>query len=553
MGHLPAGVSHLKFGGFDLYRVNPPLVRMLAALPVLCADPAFDWRGWSAGSVSRPEFDIGFRYIRDNGTGCFWLFAVARWVLIPFGILGGIVCYCWARDLYGDSSGLLALLLWCFSPNVLAHGALMTPDAGATALGLSANYVFWKWLKFPGWRLALSAGLLLGLTELTKTTWIVLFVLWPCLWLAWLPRETQPSGKRRSGVLQICAILVLAVYAINAGYGCDGSFERLGNYRFVSTMLKGDASTNSGDESAGNRFAGTWLANVPVPLPREYLLGIDFQRHEFEKKDWSYLRGEWKMGGWWYYYLYALAIKEPLGTWVLLALALILSVSGLGYSGSRRDEFVLVAPALVVLALVSSQTGFNHHLRYVLPVLPFAFVWVSKVARAVELEHWPAVVIAVPALVWAITSSLLVYPHSLSYFNELVGGATGGHAHLHNSNTDWGQDRLYLEEWLDRRPEVKSLGYAGFVPVSGPAHVGLNCTLPPEYAPETGWFALSVNRIRDRERKYAYFLQFEPVAIVGYTIYIYHVTPDEANRVRREFGLAELPDLAHKRRIVGDG
>ena len=29
--------------------------------------------------------------------------------------------------------------------------------------------------------------------------------------------------------------------------------------------------------------------------------------------------------------------------------------------------------------------------------------------------------------------------------------------------------------------------------------------------------------------------------MIGYTVYIYHITPDDANRVRRELGMAELP------------
>ncbi len=35
VGQLPAGISHWELGRFDLYRVNPPLVRLVAALPVL--------------------------------------------------------------------------------------------------------------------------------------------------------------------------------------------------------------------------------------------------------------------------------------------------------------------------------------------------------------------------------------------------------------------------------------------------------------------------------------------------------------------------------------
>src|SRR6516164_7924098 len=46
-GHLVAGMSHWKFGRFDLYRVNPPLVRLVAALPMLVVDPKTDWSSFT--------------------------------------------------------------------------------------------------------------------------------------------------------------------------------------------------------------------------------------------------------------------------------------------------------------------------------------------------------------------------------------------------------------------------------------------------------------------------------------------------------------------------
>ncbi|MEM1062265.1 MAG: hypothetical protein AAGJ97_08050 [Planctomycetota bacterium] len=42
-GHLVAGISNWQFGRFELYRVNPPLTRMLAAIPVLIAGCETDW------------------------------------------------------------------------------------------------------------------------------------------------------------------------------------------------------------------------------------------------------------------------------------------------------------------------------------------------------------------------------------------------------------------------------------------------------------------------------------------------------------------------------
>ncbi len=47
VGHLAAGVSHWQLGRFGLYRVNPPLVRTVAAMPAPVAGPAADWNGYA--------------------------------------------------------------------------------------------------------------------------------------------------------------------------------------------------------------------------------------------------------------------------------------------------------------------------------------------------------------------------------------------------------------------------------------------------------------------------------------------------------------------------
>ena len=71
---------------------------------------------------------------------------------------------------------------------------------------------------------------------------------------------------------------------------------------------------------------------------------------------------------------------------------------------------------------------------------------------------------------------------------------------------------------------------------------------PDQFGPKPGWYALSVNNIYSRDRQYRYFLSFEPVAMAGYSIYIYRVTLDEANRVRRELGLKDWRAPIPKRR-----
>ncbi len=47
--------------------------------------------------------------------------------------------------------------------------------------------------------------------------------------------------------------------------------------------------------------------------------------------------------------------------------------------------------------------------------------------------------------------------------------------------------------------------------------------------PRPGWYALSVNYLYSRACQYRRFREFDPVAMAGYSIYIYQITLDEAN------------------------
>src|ERR1700692_3142979 len=123
--HLVAGLSHWELGQFDLYRVNPPLIRMIAAFPVHLLSPKTDWTKHDDKPESRIEFPIARDFIQKNGVGTIWYVTLARWACIPFSLLGAYICYRWARELHGSAAGLLALTLWCFCPNILGHGQLL--------------------------------------------------------------------------------------------------------------------------------------------------------------------------------------------------------------------------------------------------------------------------------------------------------------------------------------------------------------------------------------------------------------------------------------------
>jgi len=555
--HLASGINHWQYGRFDLYRVNPPLVRMIAAVPVLFSDANVDWANdYDARIYTRSEFAQGRRFLAENGESTFRYFTWARWALIPVCLAGGWVSFRWACLLFGSQAGLVAIALYCFCPNLLAMGASITPDAAAASLGIVAGYAFWRWLMFPGWSSTVFAGVALGLAELTKTTWLILFVLWPVLWLVCkvsrkrLPAELVHSEELRPTAVQLLSILAIAIYLINLCYAFEGSFKPLGEYSFVSRALSGQVRPPSG----GNRFSKTWLANLPIPLPENYIRGIDVQRFDFEKKKWSYLCGEQRFGGWWYYYLYAGLVKTPVGTLAILALSLALPWIGNGPAAGWRHQIFLLLPAVSVLILVSSQTGFNRYYRYVLPALPYFYVGASRVASVVSSRSWMLSSAVIAFVLVSVVESLCVAPNSLSFFNCIAGGPANGHRHLLDANIDWGQDLLRLKYWHAAHRESRPLHLAyfdsrfvdpiiagiDFVPVIKTGRELDDHRQGITTPWEPGWYAISLNHVYgyrhldDDKEDYTCFQKLKPVDIVGTSIYLYHVLPTDAERLNVE-------------------
>lgn len=182
---------------------------------------------------------------------------------------------------------------------------------------------------------------------------------------------------------------------------------------------------------------------------------------------------------------------------------------------------ILLGPACLIFVIVSSKYGFSHHARYILPCLPFVFVWLG--GQAVNMskffgsfQHkalaWSNVsLVDRVQRVWGamamlctgamILSSLLVFPHSLSYFNEAIGGPKNGPEHLLKSSIDWGQDLLLLEKWIAKKAEPDLPVYLAFDNFYSPFDLPIKRLEPwpfrkddklPEYIPD-GYYALSVN------------------------------------------------------------
>jgi len=523
---------------------------LVAALPVIALTDDPQWQEVSRNYRVKTHTYVGRDFVTTNGENFYSLLMLARLACIPFSVLGLIICFCWGRDMFGSNAGLLAATFWCFDPNILAHGSLITPDVAGTSLGCCACYNYGRWLRSPTWTQSLVAGGVLGFAVLSLFSLNVLIPLWLIMWV--VGRVSDRATMRITDWLREWAMLMACFYAVlyilNIGYGFEGSMQRLNQFEFNSSLFTGKTTMEP-----GNRFRESWLGSIPMPVPSNYLAGIDQRRCDFEDYHRpSYLAGSWQKTGWWYYYYYALAIKVPVGTSVLVFAAFLIRLFR-ARSVRFLDEVVLLVPPLAILTVVSMQSGYSEDMRYVLPIFPYLFIWASQMMPSVSRRQGNSRISFVARtmqvgsvaslLVWMTASSMSVYPHTLAYFNELVGGPTQGHRFLLGSNIDWGQDLRHLKWYLDTNQKNNRcfLAYEGTV---YPEDLGITYSIP-QSAPNrqstqslpSGVYAISVTYLHgmpfisrgkgDQAKteilRFDGFLDRQPTAMCGYSIYVYVV------------------------------
>ena len=527
--HLPCGLLTATTGRFNFDHGTPPLLRTLAALPLLFTSavppPNQVGLGW----------EYGDRFFESNAANFDTYLTLARAMIVLLSVGAGVVLGLWARAMFGAASGLLAVLVWSVCPTVLGHAPLVTADLGAAAMYLFTLFAVWMHARRPTWTRAFAFGLILGMAQLAKFTAVLLVPLSAILWIAYRAgnREVESPGWKKCA-LQSASAYLIALVVLNAGYLFQETCAPLGSFRFKSQSL----------QDLGRRIP--WASRLPVPLPRDYLVGFDIQRSVMEGQHPVFLDGEWTTEGFPQYYAKALWYKEPHAEQLLFALACLFLLVPRTKSRLLREQAFLMVPAAVLIA-VASGMRMQLGIRYILPAFPMLILFAGQAARWVDWRRMRLRSLAVLLCSLALPISLRHHPHHLAYFNELAGGPSGGREHLVDSNLDWGQDLRALKDWLDKNPVTDlRLAYFGMLP---PARLGISYTLPPARSPEPGWYAVSVNFVAGRPHSlrdaggdyhpvglddFGYFRFFTTsrAATIGYSIDVYHLSPLDVARWR---------------------
>ena len=510
------------------YRANaevPPLVKMAAALPILRLHPGLPVR--SGTGQTEDAFLSGRAFVFGNG-GDRLLFP-ARMGCMVLSLLTALLLFRAGRRMFGGLAGVLALLLFVFDPNVLAHGSLISTDMGSACFLFAGVYGFYRYARQPSWRWLLATGLLAGLATVAKFTGVLIVPMLLLLAMAESVRRCDRATLRRLlgawVAVVLCAWMVLwAIYGFRyapAARGLELS-PALGPY-LASMPQRADAA------------ALALLARFHL-LPEAYLWGLANTKIT-EMEYTSYFFGRVYRHGPWQYFPVAFLIKSTLPLLLLLLLA------PLAWHGRRRgygrELLFLLAPVGVYIAVITGS-HFDIGARHLMPVYPFLYV-IAGAAAAMLLRRgggWAA--LAAGLLAWQAVTEVRIAPNFMAYGNEAWGGPLQVRRYLSDANVDWGQQLKTVKQYLDAnhisncwfayfpdgavQPQDYGIGCKRLPTPSGLWWFRLPMTVPPRIE---GTVLISESDLDGVEsgdgvlNPYEAFRHMQPVAILQDGVYVY--------------------------------
>lgn len=472
LGHISSGYTYLKYHDFRLDPQNGLLPQKLAALPLWLGDyrfPAEEDAAWRAG-----DFDtLGYKFLFQMENNAAEILRMSRSMIAVLGALLGLAIYCWSKSIFGPTGGALSLALYVLCPTALSIAGTATSDMAAALFFTTAIWAFWRMLhKVSPFSVLAAATTLSGLV-LSKMSAGLVVPMGAVLLLVRLAlhRPLTIQLRARVNVTEVprqikwlagaLAVQALSAYVLVwAGYG----------FRY---------SAIPGSTTSGEGYGTTWsyvmrdtgTAGAVIGMMKEYrvlpealLFGTAYVlRHSHSTPEVprpAFLNGDYSLEGFTSYFPSCVLFKTPLGTFVVLFLAVAAAVAvwasrkhvnkgtAAAFTKNAFYEMTPLAILFFVYWAVAIQSTLNIGNRHIFPTYPPMFVFAGAACYWIKGRRRVPQALLVCGLLGVAVESFAIRPDYLSYFNIIAGGAKNGYKHLADSSIDWGQDLPALRDWL---------------------------------------------------------------------------------------------------------
>ncbi len=565
--HIVAGYTYLKLHDMRLNPEHPPLLKDLAALPLLFLKLNFPENSFAWQQPDGPywwhQFNLGGEFLYNSGNDPDKILFFARLPMICLLIFCGFFIFLFAKEFFGEKVAILALFFFAFSPTFLAHGRFVTTDVGAAFGVVLATFFFLKALKNPTLKNIIFAGIALGISQCLKFSLILIIPFFVILTLTWMIVFKEWKKPLKVLILAFCfwILVVWIVYGLQIyGYPPERQLRdtkiNLESFSGGSQSIKETCLSPKSIEKIKRCLAEIviWASNKPLIRPlAQYFLGLLMASQRASGGHTTFFLGEISASGWKTYFPFVYLIKEPLAFHILSLIAL--SYFALKIKEplwkrpmERMKNFIkenFVEFSMILWLLIYWTTSLKAHLnigvRHLLPAFPFTMILVAKgIVFWLENTNFKKLSLTLFSILifWQTISVLKIFPHFLAYANEIVGGPDNLYLYTVDSNLDWGQDLKRLKEWVEKNKIQKIyLDYFGGGNPKyylGEKYEGWWGQRNPKELSKGSFLAISATSLQGGkglpakgfDQPWGYYLWLEgkkPFAKIGYSIFVYYI------------------------------
>lgn len=425
LAHIPAGYSYVKYFDYRLNPEHPPLIKALAALPLIIQSANWDinfpvnstnWKNDVNG-----QWAVGTQFLYESGNDADKIIQWMRLFPMILTLILILFVYIWSKELMGKWWAFLPTMLTAFSPAILAHGHYVTTDVGAT-LGIFASiYFFIRFINNKTGINLLFSGIAFGLAQLMKFSAVLLVPLFGFLIIVFAISKARNFNslmakiagfakeffKYLGYVISIFAIGYIVVYAVYFLFTLNYPIEKqAADTRFILASFAGGPDQNLNScklKSMGGSFSPMkCLTDVDIAMAKDkvlrpmgqYLLGVLMVLQRTAGGNTSYFLGQVSSSGWWYYFPIVFLLKEPIPSLLLILLALCIagfnflrnpSNTGIkkrffNYLELNSAEFAMIS-FIVLYWTYSIKSPLNIGIRHILPTIPLIYILASETIK----------------------------------------------------------------------------------------------------------------------------------------------------------------------------
>ena len=492
--YVSAGLAAVLHHDVTLNDEHPPLLKVLAVVPVLFAHPVVPADGrWNTND----ELSYAARFTSAQlaaGKLASVTFA-ARLVPLAETAAVAFVVFAVASELAGPVAGMLGGMLWLASPLVLGIGHLDGTDV-PFALGVTLSCLaMLRWLRSRSGAALTWLGLALAVAAETQVTGLLVVA---------------------SGL----AVIVITEWRS----GVISAFARAGTAGLIVWAVVWAVYL---------ALDPAMFSQLPLVVPRPYLDGIRYLNGHDTSGTTVFITGITYTGGRWWYWPLSLVIKWP-GPALLLLVAGTVGCLRLPSAARRRAGLAIALPAVLITAFTLAQPK-DVGVRYLLPVIALwaaaaagGLVTVLGAGRGARRGRLAVTAVAVLAAA-AVASTATSFPGSIAW---TAWPFRPGYAMVTDSNVDWGQGFYALRSWsAGKHPWVAYFGPRGITTADIPGARSLLGAAPGQVR---GWVAVSVTALNSANRSSLGWLRgWCPVELLDETILIYRFSQPPAMTTAR--------------------